>query len=199
VARHAQASRVVVLVTVDEAAKALTVRVDANGIGIPEATKPRGRLAQHGGPRPDRRGAYHYRPHLARPRCHPGSTGSRSPRPAPERRNQPRPLALPEAKVFDGARKGSGKQLAATTMVLTVTGSPTPGPRPGGGSTSTPTPWRCGPCTCWPRPVSWTPQWRGRRRSSTGCSTSPPAPPAPPAATPETRPQKVTSDAASLA
>lgn len=35
VARHAQASRVEVLVTVDEAAKALTVRVDDNGIGIP--------------------------------------------------------------------------------------------------------------------------------------------------------------------
>ena len=36
----------------------------------------------------------------------------------PERRNQPRLLALPEAKVFDGARKGSGKQLAATTMAF---------------------------------------------------------------------------------
>ena len=44
VARHAQASRVEVLVTVDEAAKTLTVRVDDNGIGIPEATKPRGGL-----------------------------------------------------------------------------------------------------------------------------------------------------------
>jgi pyruvate dehydrogenase E1 component len=36
----------------------------------------------------------------------------------PERRNQPRPLPLPEAKVFEGARKGSGKQLAATTMAF---------------------------------------------------------------------------------
>jgi pyruvate dehydrogenase E1 component len=36
----------------------------------------------------------------------------------PERRNQPRPLPLPEARVFEGARKGSGKQLAATTMAF---------------------------------------------------------------------------------
>ena len=36
----------------------------------------------------------------------------------PERRNQPRPLPLPEAKVFESARKGSGKQLAATTMAF---------------------------------------------------------------------------------
>ena len=36
----------------------------------------------------------------------------------PERRNQPRRLALPDARVFDGARKGSGKQLAATTMAF---------------------------------------------------------------------------------
>jgi len=36
----------------------------------------------------------------------------------PERRNRPRPLTLPEAKVFDAARKGSGKQMAATTMAF---------------------------------------------------------------------------------
>jgi pyruvate dehydrogenase E1 component len=36
----------------------------------------------------------------------------------PERRNQPRPLVLPEAKVFDDARKGSGKKMAATTMAF---------------------------------------------------------------------------------
>ena len=36
----------------------------------------------------------------------------------PERRNKPRRLALPDARVFDGARKGSGKQLAATTMAF---------------------------------------------------------------------------------
>ena len=36
----------------------------------------------------------------------------------PERRNQPRPLPQPEVKVFEGARRGSGKQLAATTMAF---------------------------------------------------------------------------------
>jgi pyruvate dehydrogenase E1 component len=36
----------------------------------------------------------------------------------PERRDRPRVLALPDAKVFEGARKGSGKQMAATTMAF---------------------------------------------------------------------------------
>jgi pyruvate dehydrogenase E1 component len=36
----------------------------------------------------------------------------------PERRNRPRPLTLPEPKVFDVTRKGSGKQMAATTMAF---------------------------------------------------------------------------------
>ncbi|MGZ8802964.1 MAG: pyruvate dehydrogenase (acetyl-transferring), homodimeric type, partial [Mycobacterium sp.] len=36
----------------------------------------------------------------------------------PERRNKPRPLPMPEAKVFDAARKGSRKQMAATTMAF---------------------------------------------------------------------------------
>ncbi|MDQ2781824.1 MAG: pyruvate dehydrogenase (acetyl-transferring), homodimeric type [Actinomycetota bacterium] len=36
----------------------------------------------------------------------------------PERRNRPRQLTLPEPKVFDIARKGSGKQQAATTMAF---------------------------------------------------------------------------------
>jgi pyruvate dehydrogenase E1 component len=36
----------------------------------------------------------------------------------PERRNCPRPLVLPEAKTYDVARRGSGKQHAATTMAF---------------------------------------------------------------------------------
>ena len=36
----------------------------------------------------------------------------------PERRNRPGVLTLPDAKVFEGARKGSGKQMAATTMAF---------------------------------------------------------------------------------
>ncbi len=36
----------------------------------------------------------------------------------PERRDKPRLLTLPDAKVFDGARKGSRKQQAATTMAF---------------------------------------------------------------------------------
>ncbi|MGA8210167.1 MAG: pyruvate dehydrogenase (acetyl-transferring), homodimeric type [Nocardioidaceae bacterium] len=36
----------------------------------------------------------------------------------PERRDRPRALTLPDAKVFDAARKGSGKQMAATTMAF---------------------------------------------------------------------------------
>ena len=36
----------------------------------------------------------------------------------PERRDRPRPLVLPEAKVFDDARRGSGKKMAATTMAF---------------------------------------------------------------------------------
>ena len=36
----------------------------------------------------------------------------------PERRNQPRPLTLPDEKVFDAARQGSRNQQAATTMAF---------------------------------------------------------------------------------
>ena len=36
----------------------------------------------------------------------------------PERRNVHRPLELPADKTYDGAKKGSGKQLAATTMAF---------------------------------------------------------------------------------
>ena len=36
----------------------------------------------------------------------------------PQRRNQPRPLPLPGAQAYEGLRKGSGKQMAATTMVF---------------------------------------------------------------------------------
>jgi len=36
----------------------------------------------------------------------------------PERRNSPRPLVLPDAKTYEVARRGSGKQHAATTMAF---------------------------------------------------------------------------------
>ncbi|MDO5533701.1 MAG: pyruvate dehydrogenase (acetyl-transferring), homodimeric type [Propionibacteriaceae bacterium] len=36
--------------------------------------------------------------------------------PIPERRNNPKPLKLPEAKAYDSVKKGSGKQEVATTM-----------------------------------------------------------------------------------
>ena len=36
----------------------------------------------------------------------------------PQRRNQPRPVPLPGAQAYEGLRKGSGKQMAATTMVF---------------------------------------------------------------------------------
>ncbi|MFT4167330.1 MAG: pyruvate dehydrogenase (acetyl-transferring), homodimeric type [Microlunatus sp.] len=36
----------------------------------------------------------------------------------PERRNNPRPVQLPEPKLYATAKKGSGKQLAATTMAF---------------------------------------------------------------------------------
>ncbi len=36
----------------------------------------------------------------------------------PERRNQPRTLTLPDDKMYAGAKKGSGKQMAATTMAF---------------------------------------------------------------------------------
>jgi len=36
----------------------------------------------------------------------------------PERRNKPKSISLPDAAVYDGAKKGSGKQLAATTMAF---------------------------------------------------------------------------------
>ena len=36
--------------------------------------------------------------------------------PVPERRNNPKPLKLPEAKAYDSVKKGSGKQEVATTM-----------------------------------------------------------------------------------
>ncbi len=36
----------------------------------------------------------------------------------PERRDRPRLLTLPDSSVFDAARKGSGKQMAATTMAF---------------------------------------------------------------------------------
>ncbi len=36
----------------------------------------------------------------------------------PERRNKPRTLPMPEAKAFEAARKGSRKQMAATTMAF---------------------------------------------------------------------------------
>ena len=44
VARHARASRVEVLVKVDVTARTLTVQVEDNGIGLPEATKANGGL-----------------------------------------------------------------------------------------------------------------------------------------------------------
>ena len=36
----------------------------------------------------------------------------------PQRRNQPRPVPLPGPQAYEGLRKGSGKQMAATTMVF---------------------------------------------------------------------------------
>ncbi len=38
--------------------------------------------------------------------------------PVPERRNRPAPLKLPDAKAYDGVKKGSGNQPVATTMAF---------------------------------------------------------------------------------